>query len=293
MSTPSASPSPARPSSEYVLGTGADELDRLALQARLWSDAAHALWRMARIQPGSHVLDVGCGPGFAAFDLAQLVTRRGRVVGIDESANFVAYANAQATTRHLPQLTAIEADVHHIAQAITPAPLHTPDAPVPSFDAVYARWVLCFVRDPAAVISGISQVLKPGGRLAIHDYFNYETMTAAPRRDIYTRVVRATAQSWRDRGGDSDIMGRVPRLLADAGLELTHLAVHQRAARPGETMWHWADLWWRIFTPKLVQMGYLTDADLQAMLAALDEMAKSPTDFIVPPPVYEMLAVKR
>jgi len=95
------STSPARPSSEYILGTGADELDRLALQARLWSDAAHNLWRMARIQPGSHVLDVGCGPGYAAFDLAQLVTRRGRVIGLDESANFVAYANGNSAATEL------------------------------------------------------------------------------------------------------------------------------------------------------------------------------------------------
>lgn len=289
------SPSPARPSSEYVLGTGADEFERLGLQARLWADAAHALWRMAGIAPGSAVLDVGCGPGYAAFDLAQLVTRRGRVVGLDESANFVAHVNAQAAGRDLPHLTAIQADVHDIPGALSSAPPSpTAHSPLPSaFDAAYARWVLCFVRDPAAVIAGIAQVLKPGGRLAIHDYFNYETMTAAPRRDIYTKVVRATAQSWRDRGGDPDVMGRVPRFLADSGFELVHLAAHQRLCRPGDTMWHWTDSWWRTFTPKLVQMGYLTQQDQADMFAAMDDMAASPTDYVVPPPVYEMLAVKR
>ncbi|MFY9341712.1 MAG: methyltransferase domain-containing protein, partial [Planctomycetota bacterium] len=71
---------------EYVLGTGADELSRLGLQHRLWSDAAHQAWQRACIRPGQRVLDVGCGPGYAAFDLAQIVTAVGAVVGVDESA---------------------------------------------------------------------------------------------------------------------------------------------------------------------------------------------------------------
>ncbi|MEQ1634790.1 MAG: SAM-dependent methyltransferase, partial [Planctomycetota bacterium] len=64
---------------EYVLGTGSDELTRLSQQHRLWSNTAHEAWLAARIAPGHRVLDVGCGPGYAAFDLASLVTARGAV----------------------------------------------------------------------------------------------------------------------------------------------------------------------------------------------------------------------
>src|SRR5262245_59881024 len=96
---------------EYVLGTGSDQLTRLGLQNRLWSDAAHAAWKQARIRPGQRVLDVGCGPGYAAFDLAQIVTSTGAVVGLDESESFVAWVREQARTRGLPQLTAHAADV--------------------------------------------------------------------------------------------------------------------------------------------------------------------------------------
>lgn len=281
---PSPPPSPAR---EYVLGTGADELERLGFQARLWADAAHALWRRARIGPGDHVLDVGCGPGYASFDLAQIVTRRGRVIGVDESPTFVAHANAQAASRNLPQLTALQGDVHDIPAAL--ASLPSP----PAFDLAYARWVLCFVRDPAAVVRSVASVLRPGARFAIHDYFNYESMTSAPRRDIYTRIVAATGRSWRDRGGDPDVMGRLPALLDAAGFDLVHLEIHQRVARPGETMWHWVDTWWRIYTPKLLQMGYITQQDHDDMFATLDQLAQSRTDYVVPPPVYEILAVRR
>ena len=49
------------PEKEYVLGTGQDELDRLALQHRLWSDAAHAAWRWAGLRLGARALDLGAG----------------------------------------------------------------------------------------------------------------------------------------------------------------------------------------------------------------------------------------
>lgn len=282
---------------EYVLGTGADELERLGFQARLWADAAHALWRRARIGPGQHVLDVGCGPGHASFDLAMLVTRRGRVVGIDESPNFVQHANAQAAARNLPQLTAVRGDGHDIPAALASLsnspPVRGVQSPAPPFDLAYARWVLCFVRDPAAVVRSVASVLKPGAFFAVHDYFNYETMTCAPRRDIYTRVVAATARSWRDRGGDPDVAGRLPAMLDAAGFDVVHMDVHQRTARPGDTMWHWPDTWWRTYTPKLLQMGYITRQDHDEMLATLDDLCRSKTDFVVCPPVFEILAVKR
>jgi ubiquinone/menaquinone biosynthesis C-methylase UbiE len=281
---------------EYVLGTGADELARLALQHRLWGDAAHAAWRTARIQPGSTVLDVGCGPGFAAFDLAQLVTPSGRVVGIDESPRFIEHLKAQAACRGLHHLTALVGDVQamfarpHPADPANPTGMWIDPA---TFDAAYARWVLCFVPNPAAVVRDVARALRPGGRFVVHDYFNYTSMTLAPRSEAYSRVVQATAASWKARGGDPDIVGRLPEVLADAGLSVEHLAVHQRLARGGETMFQWINVWWRTYTPKLVEMGLVSAADQRQVFADLDRVAASPGEFAVCPPVYEVVAVKR
>lgn len=283
---------------EYVLGTGLDELARLAMQHRLWSDAAHSLWRKARIGMGQSVLDVGCGPGFASFDLAQLVTQSGRVVGIDESQNFVDHANAQAQSRALPHLSAHLGDVQNLHAVLTAsAPLPAGHSPLPSsFDLAYARWVLCFVKDPEAVIAGVASLLKPGGRFCINDYFNYRSMTMAPRRASFDKAVAATVQSWEARGGNTDIVAILPRLLEKHGLKVTHLDVHQRVCRGGpagaETMFGWIDVWWRTFAPKLVDMGLLTKADQVQLFADLDEVRTSPTDFVACPPVYELIAQK-
>lgn len=280
---PSAPPSsPTGAANEYVLGTGKDELERLGLQHRLWSDVAHALWRMARINRGHRVLDVGCGPGYAAFDLAQIVGSAGEVLGVDESSNYIAFLNDQARARHLPHLRGVVGDVQNLAAIARPA----------SFDLAYARWVLCFVPKPDAVVAGVASLLKPGARFTINDYFNYGSMTMAPRRASHDKAVAATIASWHARGGDTDIMGRLPSILKDHGFRVDHIGVHQRLARAGDTMFHWPDVWWRIYAPKLVEMGYLAKADQEQLFRDLDDAARSDTDFLQVPPVFEIVATK-
>lgn len=262
---------------KYPLGTDPIELDRLHLQHQLWSDAAHALWLRAGIGPGSHVLDIGCGPGAATRDLAHLVGRHGRVLGVDESPAFIELVQRDAAV--LPQLEGKVGDVQKLE--------HTG-----GFHAVYARWVFCFVPRPGDVIDGAARALERGGVLCVHNYFNYEAMAAAPRRESYARVVAATGKSWRDNGGDPDIVARLPALLHDRGFELEHLQVHQRVARRGDAMWAWTESWWRSYTPKLVKMGYLDAAGERAFHADLDAMTRE-RDFVVPPPVFELMARKR
>jgi SAM-dependent methyltransferase len=270
----------ATPERRYPLGTDRIELERLHLQHQLWSDAAHALWRRAAIQPGSRVLDLGAGPGAATLDLAQLVTASGRVLAVDESQGFVDFIRAEASARGLTQVQADVGDVQKLDGVTGP------------FDAAYARWVFCFLPQPDAVIRNAARLLAPGGVLCVHDYFNYTAMSPAPRRDSYAQVVAATARSWRDNGGDPDIVARLPALLHEAGFTLEHLDVHQRVARPGDTMWHWTLTWWRSYTPKLVKMGLITAAQEQAFHADVAAMTRE-RDFVVLPPVFELMARKR
>jgi ubiquinone/menaquinone biosynthesis C-methylase UbiE len=267
----------------YVLGTGEDELQRLSLQHRLWSDALVAACKRAGLRIGHRVLDVGCGPGFAAFDFAQLVTDRGAVVAVDESQPFLDYLAEQARVRNLPQLRAVVGDVQRLDEAVTQS----------GFDLAYARWVLCFVPDPEAVVRGIAQKLRAGGKLVVHDYFNYTSMTLAPRSVYHDRAVAATAESWRARGGDPDIVGRLPAMLAAHGFEIDSIEVHQRIARGTDTMFGWLDTWWHTFVPKLVAMGRLAQADADGLLHELAAMRGDGLRFAQCPTVYEIVATKR
>ena len=79
---------------DYVLGTHDEEIARLGLQHRAWQSRALAAWRKADFGSGQTVLDVGCGPGFATLDLAEVVGRDGRVLAIDKSERFLDYLEA-------------------------------------------------------------------------------------------------------------------------------------------------------------------------------------------------------
>ncbi len=287
----SARPNPSSSTPEYVLGANAAELERLGLQHALWTDAAHALWKRAGIQPGWNVLDLGCGPGFCTLDLARLVGAlsgdgpRGEVVGMDESAMYLDHLRAQAAARGMGNVRTVVSDALLLAKA--------KGIDADFFDAAYARWLMCFVRDPASVVRGVHRALKPGGRFVVQDYFNYEAMTSAPRGPAFTKTLRATAEAWRARGGDPDIMGRLPAMLEGMGFTIEHLAVNQRLARPGEPMWHWPQSFWQNFLPVLVELGLLTEADRAAWWAEWEELARTPGAYVYLPPLFDLIAVRR
>lgn len=278
---------------EYVLGTGHDESTRLGLQHRLHAWAAHRLWERAGVRPGLAVLDAGCGPGHAAMDLAQIVGPQGRVVGLDESAAFLKELGDQAKARHLSNVHRVLGDVQKLEQALP----HEKGA----FDLAYLRWVLCFVKSPEDVVKGLAAVVKPGGRVAIQDYFNYEySIKIAPRRATFERAIDAVATSWRSHGGDPDIVGRLPAMLIAHGFEIRSMDVVQRVARSpaafphggADSMWHWPDTFFKTFLPKLVPAGFLTQQECDAALLAWHEASTDPAAFVLMPSVFEIVAVR-
>lgn len=274
---------------EYILGTTEDEYARLLFQHRLWSDFAIQTWRDAAIAPGQTILDLGCGPGHATFELATLTggasagASGGRVYAVDESETFINRLRTQAAARGATNITSAVADAHNLGPVGIAAG---------SLDLVYTRWMLCFVRDPEGVVRGVSTLLKPGGRLAVNDYFNYESMTLAPRRASFTRGIKAIAESWRSRGGDPDVVGRLPRDCAKFGMQTTILKVEQRIARPHETMWQWGDSFWRIYIPRLVAGGFLSQPHADEFFDDWRAAAKDENSFIHLPTMYELVALK-
>lgn len=266
---------------EYVLGTGEDELARLGFQHRVWSAQAARVWERAGFAPGHWILDVGCGPGYASFDMARIVGDAGRVHGVDASERFVAHLLEQAAARGLPSVTAEVGDLTHLA------------LPADTFDGAYARWVLCFIADPDAVIERVAGALKPGGRFAVQDYLRYDGVMVAPEDPAFERVFGAVVEAWRAAGGDTRFGARLPALLERHGLAVEHAEPLVRIARPGQALWHWPRTFFDNFLPGLVSSGTLSRDELDAFNARWAERETQPGAFFVSPPMIEVVAVKR
>ena len=103
-------------------------------------------------QPGERVLDIGCGGGETALDLAREVAPDGTVVGVDLSAAVLAFA--QRAAAGCERVRFVQADAQLFA--FEPA----------SFDAAFSRFGVMFFADPVAAFINIRRSLRPNGRLA-------------------------------------------------------------------------------------------------------------------------------
>jgi SAM-dependent methyltransferase len=270
-----------RQDQEYVLGTGEDELVRLGFQHRVWSAAAFAIWERAGFRLGQTLVDVGCGPGYATVDLAQLVGTAGRVIAVDQAPAFVAHLEARARALGLRNLETRVGDVEQAGAFAAGA------------DGAYARWVLCFVKDPQAVVAAVAQSLRPGGVFAVQDYYHYTGIQLAPPSQAFRRAIEAVDRSWRERGGDPDVGCRLPAMMANAGFDIRDVRPVVRIARPGSSLWEWPATFFRNYLPVLVEMGLLTAEERRAFDVDWVERSKSPAAFFASPPVVDVIGIKR
>lgn len=264
----------------YILGSGDLELDRLATQHEVWRAATTSVWQCAAFGAGDRILDLGCGPGFTSFELAERVGPAGRVIAVDNSERFIATVQTCLEQRGAKNIDARLGDAY------------APDLAPASVDGVFMRWLLCFLPDTARIINAAAAALAPGGRIAVMDYFDYLSIKSFPDSEIFTRIFSTIFKSFADAGGDLNVGGKLPGLMQDAGLEITHVRPIIEAARPGDAVWEWVRSFQKIYLPQLVEKGYLSAADLAENERDWQARAANPAGFFLSPPMLGVAARK-
>jgi ubiquinone/menaquinone biosynthesis C-methylase UbiE len=124
---------------------------------KLWSEQIRSMIAFARGTPPERVLDLVCGAGASAFELARKLDGA-TITGVDVSPVMLRAARNARDSKFqdvADQITFVEAD----ARA-----LPFEDA---SFDLVTGHSFLYLVDDPEAVLREVRRVLAPGGRLVL------------------------------------------------------------------------------------------------------------------------------
>jgi len=123
--------------------------------AEMGQGATDALVELAQASPAMQVLDVACGTGAPALQIARLIAPSGHVTATDLAPDPLLVAAERARERGLVNLSFQRADV----QA-----LPFPDE---SFDLLTCRFGVMFFPDLPRALGEMRRVLRPGGRVAL------------------------------------------------------------------------------------------------------------------------------
>ena len=265
---------------DYIIGANEAEVQRLGLQHALWREAALGAWRRAGLKEGMTVLDLGCGPGYAAFDLAQLVGPGGRVIAVDQSELFLQALEAGARARGLSNIEPRQAAIEDFAW------------PEGECDRVWSRWVLCFLPDPDTAIAGIDRALKPGGVFMTLEYIDYSSFRLEPAEPVFDRFVAAVEASWRHFEGDPNVGRRFPGMFNRHGWTIEEMTPEMHAVRPGEALWRWPASWLKEAPARLVELGFLSSEDAAGFLDFVARREGDPDALLMTPMVITARARK-
>src|SRR5260370_30939397 len=119
------------------------------------AEVTKTLLDLAAPQAGERVLDIACGSGTTALELAARVGPDGHVLGADIAKQSVARARERIAAVVLRHAQVIVADVSSHP--------FDPNA----FDLSFSRFGVMFFSDPATAFANVRRAMKPGGRVAL------------------------------------------------------------------------------------------------------------------------------
>ncbi len=106
-----------------------------------------------RLSPGERALDIGTGPGFLAYEMADRVGDGGEVLGIDSSEPMIALARRRCAGKAHVRFEPGDASQLPVADS--------------HFDAAVSVQVYEYIPEVEIALSEMYRALRPGGRAAI------------------------------------------------------------------------------------------------------------------------------
>jgi ubiquinone/menaquinone biosynthesis C-methylase UbiE len=151
---------------------------RQVLRAELMTEWMDALG----LGTGDRMLDIGAGPGFVSFALAERVGPTGLVYAVDPSADALAYLERLQSERGVAQIERVAAD----AATLDPSNIRAGSALI--------TMVLHHADDPLGVLRTVARCLPPDAPVVIGEFHPEGPCTSGPPREH--RIAPETIEGW-------------------------------------------------------------------------------------------------
>jgi len=160
------------------------------------------LARLANVQPGCRVLDIGCGFGGSSLYLAK--NYAAAATGITISPVQVEMANRAAANANLDaHFLLMDAEGMHFAQP---------------FDLLWSVESISHYEDPQKFFDSAVKFLKPGGTFALTDWFRKENLSPATKKKFIEPIEKGMFVELREMDSYADF-------LISSGLRIIHRRV--------------------------------------------------------------------
>ena len=236
----------------YLLGINQTELERLRFQHGVWRENTDSFLDRLKIKKGWKCLDVGAGPGFVSMDLRERVGSPGEVAALEPSEFYLEWLAQQARRKHWKNVKTIQgtAETAHLAKN--------------TFNLIFVRWVIAFVPDPVRFLAPLIDSLKPGGIIALMDYW-YEGLSLYPQGGAFDNAADVVRKYYRSGGGDPYVTGKIPEMLRARKLRITDFRPTQIAGGPDSEIIEWAHRFFIPHFPLMADKGNCSTEEAEAM----------------------------
>jgi ubiquinone/menaquinone biosynthesis C-methylase UbiE len=257
---------PSSGKNEYFIDAeSAAEMARLIDQESFITGAMGGLFAERSDIASMHsILDLGCGPGQWARDVA-LQYPHINVTGVDISNIMIQYAQAHARVGKLSNVSFKVMDIT--------GPLDFPDN---SHDLVNARLIAFLSPEQwTSLLNECMRIVRPGGVVRLTEN---EVVTTSPATDtafsqFYTAMAR-TRQGFSPSGRVLGITSRLTQLLKRAGFTNTHYRAHAVDFSAGteirDTFCQVAFAFITLMQPFLIGVGVTTPEESQRLMQQME-----------------------
>lgn len=264
--------------SDYVLGNQKSEIERLDLQASFFEPFAREALQKAGVGEGMKCLDVGCGSGSVTRLMADMVSSKGRVTGMDVDDKYLQYCRSINASPH----------VNFVNQDIG---LATPSG---AYDVAFSRFMFVHLKDPKSAVRAMKDQVRNGGRVVIQELDHSEdSWLSHPHEQCVDMLREAFVTLVKKTGGDPLSGRKLYKMLVDESLD-ARVECFSPCLMMGKEP-H-CSLGWRIaesLKSRILQQGLMSEQEYSKLYTDLKNLAGKKDCFVTYARFFSVIGYKK